>query len=220
MRQEPLANGILCVRFTPVVHDHSSVLSNAPLSARGATRDMGGWLALTQPGLSPGKKRQASLGALTVHLWTGDSQASRGVGRRRGPDYPPALRVRWAYVSQKCMTSPPLRVPVISFGPDIRWRFKRITGRAIRRHPPAGQQARSARQDPFVGGLAAHARQLVIPIAGDPVPPEPQYWVQVLPQAAGPLRRQARLGACRKRLRRGSHQPTGSPIMFGSVRTS
>jgi len=25
---------------------------------------MGGWLSLTQPGLSPGKKRQASLGAL------------------------------------------------------------------------------------------------------------------------------------------------------------
>ena len=33
-------------------------------SARGATLDTGGWLALTRPGLSPGKKRQASLGAL------------------------------------------------------------------------------------------------------------------------------------------------------------
>jgi hypothetical protein len=37
-------------------------------SARGATRDTGGWLALTQPGLAPGKKRQASLSALTGQL--------------------------------------------------------------------------------------------------------------------------------------------------------
>ena len=32
------------------------------------TLDMGGWLALTQPGLSPGKMRQAYLGAITPKL--------------------------------------------------------------------------------------------------------------------------------------------------------
>ncbi len=42
-------------------------------SARGATLDTGGWLALTRPGLSPGKKHQASLGAPT---------------KRRCPTYP------------------------------------------------------------------------------------------------------------------------------------
>jgi hypothetical protein len=59
----PLAYKILCVRFTSVVHDGSSIPTKASLSARGATRDTGGWLALTRPGLAPGKKRQASLGA-------------------------------------------------------------------------------------------------------------------------------------------------------------
>jgi len=64
----PLAYKILCVRFTCVVHDGSSVPTEASLSATGATRDTGWWLALTRPGLSPGKKRQASLGALTYCL--------------------------------------------------------------------------------------------------------------------------------------------------------
>jgi hypothetical protein len=64
----PLAYKILCVRFTSVVHDGSSLPTKASLSVRGATLDTGGWLALTRPGLSPGKKRQASLGALTTKL--------------------------------------------------------------------------------------------------------------------------------------------------------
>jgi len=33
------------------------------ISSTDATLGMGGWLSLTQPGLSPGKKRQAYLGA-------------------------------------------------------------------------------------------------------------------------------------------------------------
>ena len=33
--------------------------------SKNATRDTGGWLSLTRPGLSPGKKYQAALGALT-----------------------------------------------------------------------------------------------------------------------------------------------------------
>jgi hypothetical protein len=60
-----LAYKILCVRFTCVVHDSSSIPTEASLSVTGVTLDTGGWLALTRPGLAPGKKRQASLGALT-----------------------------------------------------------------------------------------------------------------------------------------------------------
>src|SRR5205823_4745183 len=41
-------------------------LSNC--SAMDATLDTGGWLALTRQGLSPGKHRQASLGATTLKL--------------------------------------------------------------------------------------------------------------------------------------------------------
>ena len=37
-------------------------------SASRARLDTGGWLILTRPGLSPGKKRQASLDALTIKL--------------------------------------------------------------------------------------------------------------------------------------------------------
>ena len=62
----PLAYMILCVRFTPVVHACGSLPTITALSARGATRDTGGWLALTRPGLAPGKKRRALLGALVV----------------------------------------------------------------------------------------------------------------------------------------------------------
>ncbi len=39
-----------------------------PYSAMDARLDTGGWLALTRPGLSPGKIRQASLGAITNKL--------------------------------------------------------------------------------------------------------------------------------------------------------
>ena len=44
----------------------SQLLRNC--SAMDATLDTGGWLALTRQGLSPGKHRQASLGAITTKL--------------------------------------------------------------------------------------------------------------------------------------------------------
>ena len=56
----PTAYRILCVRFTSFVRQH-----NTSGSAVGATLDTGGWLALSRPGLSPGKMRQAYLGAIT-----------------------------------------------------------------------------------------------------------------------------------------------------------
>ena len=57
----PAAYRILCVRFVRLVHQ-------SPDSATDATLDTGGWLALTRPGLSPGKMRQAYLGAITSPL--------------------------------------------------------------------------------------------------------------------------------------------------------
>jgi hypothetical protein len=82
----PLAYKILCVRFTCVVHDGFSVPTKASLSATGVTLDTGRWLALTRPGLAPGKKRQASLGAPTL-------RHRRVVGRafRKGTASPPGL---------------------------------------------------------------------------------------------------------------------------------
>ncbi|MGB4782710.1 hypothetical protein, partial [Candidatus Methylomirabilis sp.] len=56
----PTAYRILCVRFTSFVRQH-----NTSGSAVSATLDTGGWLALSRPGLSPGKMRQAYLGATT-----------------------------------------------------------------------------------------------------------------------------------------------------------
>ena len=53
----PLACKILCVRFTSVVHDGSSILSKASLSARGATLDTGGWLTLTRNPPDPSPDR-------------------------------------------------------------------------------------------------------------------------------------------------------------------
>ncbi len=53
----------LCTLRPSLVH---SYLSNC--SAMDATLDTGGWLALTRQGLSPGKHRQASLGAITLRL--------------------------------------------------------------------------------------------------------------------------------------------------------
>ena len=57
----PAAYRILCVCFVRLVHQ-------SPDSATDATLDTGGWLALTRPGLSPGKMRQAYLGAITSEL--------------------------------------------------------------------------------------------------------------------------------------------------------
>ena len=53
-------------------------------SATGATLDTGGWLALTRPGLSPGKIRQAYLGATTLCI-TGRRRAKRGGYPTAGP---------------------------------------------------------------------------------------------------------------------------------------
>jgi hypothetical protein len=54
----PTAYRILCVRLPHLVR-------GLPRSAMGPTRDTGGRLTLTRPGLSPGKRRRASLGAIT-----------------------------------------------------------------------------------------------------------------------------------------------------------
>ena len=59
----PAAYRILCVRFTSFVRQHDT-----SGSAVGATLDTGGWLTLSRPGLSPGKMRQAYLGAITSQL--------------------------------------------------------------------------------------------------------------------------------------------------------
>ena len=48
----PTAYRILCVRFISFVRQHAT-----SGSAVGATLDMGQWLALSLPGLSPGKMR-------------------------------------------------------------------------------------------------------------------------------------------------------------------
>ena len=69
----PAAYRILCVRFTSFVRQHDT-----SGSAVGATLDTGGWLALSRPGLSPGKMRQAYLGAIT-------SRFSGGPERSDGP---------------------------------------------------------------------------------------------------------------------------------------
>jgi hypothetical protein len=52
-----------CVRFACLVRLNPFI--RASISVTHATLGMGGWLTLTQPGLAPGKKRQASLDALT-----------------------------------------------------------------------------------------------------------------------------------------------------------
>jgi hypothetical protein len=59
----PAAYRILCVRFTSFVRQHDT-----SGSAVGATLDTGGWLALSRPGLSPSKIRQACLGAVTFAM--------------------------------------------------------------------------------------------------------------------------------------------------------
>ncbi len=59
----PTAYRILCVRFTSFVRQ-----PDPSGSAVGATLDTGGWLALARPGLSPGKMRQAYLGAITIAM--------------------------------------------------------------------------------------------------------------------------------------------------------
>jgi hypothetical protein len=69
-----------CVRFTDLVRQPQAD------SAIGATLGRGGWLDLTPQGLAPCKKRQASLGALTVCRFTNRSEriAKSGCRRPRG----------------------------------------------------------------------------------------------------------------------------------------
>ncbi len=61
------ARMVLCVHFKPVVS--LFLLTSFLASFRLATLNTGGWLALTRPGLAPGKKRQSSLGAITSDLF-------------------------------------------------------------------------------------------------------------------------------------------------------
>ena len=55
----PTTYRILCVRLPRLVR-------RLPHSATGPTLDTGGRLTLTRPGLSPGKRRRACLGAITL----------------------------------------------------------------------------------------------------------------------------------------------------------
>ena len=57
----PTAYRMLCVRLPRLVR-------GLPHSATGPPLDTGGRLTLTRPGLSPGKRRRASLGAITCSL--------------------------------------------------------------------------------------------------------------------------------------------------------
>jgi hypothetical protein len=67
----PAAYRILCVRLP---HD---LVRGLPRSAMGPTLDTGGRLTLTRPGLSPGKRRRASLGAITFEVRGGLRLAAR-----------------------------------------------------------------------------------------------------------------------------------------------
>jgi hypothetical protein len=74
-----------------VRNDRAGVLSFTTLAAIASRTgtDTGGWLILTRPGLSPGKKRQASLDALTSLLIAGAplderSNATTGYGAASG----------------------------------------------------------------------------------------------------------------------------------------
>ena len=73
-----------------------------------ATLGMSGWLALPQPGLAPGQKHQASLGALTLPL--------RGAAPKRvlSPSLRPATGAtsRWSGLVRRCM--PTFYVPKVS----------------------------------------------------------------------------------------------------------
>lgn len=60
----PVAYVVLCVRFASFVRLCRSH-NRWQRSAGHATLDTGGWLDLARQGLSPCKKRQASLAALT-----------------------------------------------------------------------------------------------------------------------------------------------------------
>ena len=67
MCASPVVYVVLCVRFVSLVHVCRS-RDRLQRSARHATLNTGGWLDLARQGLSPCKKRQASLVALTQIL--------------------------------------------------------------------------------------------------------------------------------------------------------
>jgi hypothetical protein len=73
----PTAYRILCVRFVHFVHHFHFLGSSAD-----ATLDAGGWLALARPGLSPGKMRQAFLGAITFEFTRSRKRAKPAVASR------------------------------------------------------------------------------------------------------------------------------------------
>jgi hypothetical protein len=70
----PAAYRILCVRLP------HNLVRGLPRSAMGPTLDTGGWLTLTRRGLSPRKRRQALLGAITCSL-SGAETASEACWR-------------------------------------------------------------------------------------------------------------------------------------------
>ena len=70
----PTAYRMLCVRLPHLVR-------GLPRSAMGPTLDTGGWLTLTRPGLSPGKRRRAPLGAITFDM-SGQPTACRWLSAR------------------------------------------------------------------------------------------------------------------------------------------
>jgi hypothetical protein len=81
----PLAYKILCVRFTSVVHVCYSVPTMG-IAVRQRRNTRYGWVVspserslgpLTRPGLAPSKKRQASLGALSLFVRENFVHASR-----------------------------------------------------------------------------------------------------------------------------------------------
>ena len=85
----PTAYRILCVRFAHFVRQHQLLGS-----AVDATLDTGGWLTLSRPGLSPGKMRQAYLGAITSRI-TGARCFLRASVWMRWLDEAATRRKRW-----------------------------------------------------------------------------------------------------------------------------
>src|SRR5215813_1641925 len=73
----PMAYRILCLRFAHLVRrSHGSAMD--------ARLDTGGWLTRTRQGLSPCKRRQAYLGAITLRIRCGE-QRERGTSGRYFP---------------------------------------------------------------------------------------------------------------------------------------
>jgi hypothetical protein len=83
MCASPVAYVILCVRFVSLVHVCGSC-NRLQRSARHATLDMGSWLDLTLQGLSPRKKRQASLVALELIVILQKAGVRKDIVRRSG----------------------------------------------------------------------------------------------------------------------------------------